>query len=187
MERDGEPLVISAGGDGALRSWRLAGTPGPLARENAHIVIWSLAVVECDGEPLVISAADEGALRSWRLRAAAWKSLGSATAEQLALRRLSFASPLELELYVPAVLLAPAALGFVLYAIKRIWAYPIELRVYQEKQRARLLAAQQERERLEATREADDVVDAAYDPVVDSWQMTDATLSDDEPAWSGGS
>jgi len=109
-------------------------------------------------------------------------SSDSATAEQLELRRLSFASPLEIELYVPAVLLVPAALGFVLYAIKRIWAYPIELKIYEEKQRARLIAAQRERERLETAKEADDVIDVPRDRVIDWWQLTDATLSDDELA-----
>ena len=70
VEHDGQPLIISAGDDGALRSWRVDATPGPLTREDAHTrPIGALAVVEHDGEPLIISAGDDGALRSWRVDA----------------------------------------------------------------------------------------------------------------------
>ena len=68
VEHDGAPLVISAGGDRALRSWRLDGTPGDLNTPDAHSdSIMALAVVEHDGAPLVISAGTDRALRSWRL------------------------------------------------------------------------------------------------------------------------
>ncbi len=68
LEHDGAPLVISAGDDGALRSWRLDGSEGPLRSDDAHSSpIRALAVLEHDGAPLVISAGDDGALRSWRL------------------------------------------------------------------------------------------------------------------------
>ncbi|MCA1679967.1 MAG: hypothetical protein LC777_14000 [Actinobacteria bacterium] len=36
IERDGAPLIITAGGDGTLRSWRLDGSPGELAVDDAH-------------------------------------------------------------------------------------------------------------------------------------------------------
>ncbi len=68
VEHEGRPLIISAGADGALRSWRLDGTPGPLAHDNAHTSwVEALAVVEHEGQPLIISADTDGALRSWRL------------------------------------------------------------------------------------------------------------------------
>lgn len=67
-EEHGAPLIISAGVDGSLRSWRLDGTPGQLAVDLAHgRATRTLAVVEHDGAPLIISAGQDGALRSWRL------------------------------------------------------------------------------------------------------------------------
>ena len=50
-----------------------------------------------------------------------------------------------------ALVTASLGLGLLLYALKRIWAYPLELQTYQAKRRAELLAAQHECERL-ATR-----------------------------------
>ena len=68
VEYQGEPLVISAGREGALRSWQLDGSAGPLHVNDAHPnAILALAVVEYLGEPLVISAGRDGALRSWQL------------------------------------------------------------------------------------------------------------------------
>jgi hypothetical protein len=53
--------VVSAGFDGAVRSWRLDGRPGPLERERAHDgPIGALALVEHDGAPLVASAGGDG-------------------------------------------------------------------------------------------------------------------------------
>ena len=67
-EEHGAPLIISAGQDGALRSWRLDSTPGPLHVNDAHTArIMALAVAEEHGVLLIISASHDGALRSWRL------------------------------------------------------------------------------------------------------------------------
>jgi len=84
VEDHGAPLIISADTayrvvrrrpQGALRSWRLDGTPGPLQVSEAHSgSIFALAVVEDRGGPLIISSdaairsrRAPGALRSWRL------------------------------------------------------------------------------------------------------------------------
>ncbi|MGI9097663.1 MAG: hypothetical protein ACR2H2_04075 [Solirubrobacteraceae bacterium] len=180
VEHDGAPLIISAGRDGALRSWRLDGSPGEVAVEHAHTgSIWALAVVEHDGAPLIISAGFDGALRSWRVAPWAWASLGGPLAAQLEVRRLSLGS-LELEVLVPAVSAVPAALGFVLYAFKRLWTFRIELRTHTAQMRARLIDAERELERLEETGEVDDVVEVARDAVIEAWNVLDATLGDDE-------
>ena len=68
LEYDGAPLIVSGGEDGALRSWRLDGTPGPLDEPAAHsAAIRALAVVDYRGAPLIVSGGGDGALRSWRL------------------------------------------------------------------------------------------------------------------------
>jgi WD40 repeat protein len=68
VEHDGAPLIITAGSDGALRSWRVDGSPGPLAVNDLHLgSIDALAVVEHHGAPLIITAGIDGSLRSWRL------------------------------------------------------------------------------------------------------------------------
>jgi hypothetical protein len=46
--------------------------------------------------------------------------------------------------------------------------------------RARLIDAERQRERLEATGEVDDLVEAARDAVIRAWNMIDATLSEAE-------
>ena len=67
-EWEGEPLLVSGGGDGALRSWRLDGSPGPLSHEQAHIgVVEALVLGEWEGEPLLVGGGGDGALRGWRL------------------------------------------------------------------------------------------------------------------------
>ena len=68
LEHDDAPLIVSAGNDGALRSWQVDGTLGPLRIDDAHAdAIWALAVLEHDGEPLIVSGDGEGAIRSWRV------------------------------------------------------------------------------------------------------------------------
>ncbi|MCA1679968.1 MAG: WD40 repeat domain-containing protein [Actinobacteria bacterium] len=181
VEHDGAPLIISASGDGTLRSWRLDSSPGELQREDAHPdAIRALAVVEHDGAPLIISASEDGALRSWRVAPGAWARLGGPRAAQLEVRRVSFGSPLELEVLVPVVSAVPATLGFVLYAFKRLWTFRVELRIHTLKMRAKLIEAERELERLENTGEVDDVVEAARDAVIEAWNVLDATLSDAE-------
>jgi WD40 repeat protein/S1-C subfamily serine protease len=67
VEHEGEPLLLSGGRDAAIRSWRLDGSPGPLAREHAHARrVTDLALAEHEGEPLLLSGALDGAIRSWR-------------------------------------------------------------------------------------------------------------------------
>jgi WD40 repeat protein len=62
VEHDGQPLIISGDTCGALRSWRVDGSPGPLSRDDTWIN--ALAVVEHDGLPLIVSAG--GALHTVR-------------------------------------------------------------------------------------------------------------------------
>jgi WD40 repeat protein len=68
VDGDDGPLIISAGFDGALRSWRPDGQPGPVAVPDAHTDrIRALALVDGDQGPLIVSAGFDRALRSWRL------------------------------------------------------------------------------------------------------------------------
>ena len=68
MDKNREPLIVSGGGDGAIRSWLLDGSPGPLDLPNAHTNwIRALVVLDHDGEPLIVSGDDDGAIRSWLL------------------------------------------------------------------------------------------------------------------------
>lgn len=179
-QHEGQPLIISTGKDRALRSWWPDGAPGPLQHASAHAgPVVALKVIDRGKRPLLLTAGREGAIRSWRIPRPAWTSFGAEVADTLEIRRLSLASPLDLQVLLPYAMLAPAALGFVLYAIKRVWTFPIELRIHEEKQRARLLAAQYEREHLELTGESNEVIDRARDPVVDRWEVTDAWLDSD--------
>ncbi|MEJ7785993.1 MAG: hypothetical protein WKF96_14400 [Solirubrobacteraceae bacterium] len=181
LEHDGAPLIITAGGDATLRSWRLDGSRGELAVDRAHPgMILALAVVEHGNAPLIVSAGRDGGLRSWRVPPRVAGSLGGPLAAQLEVRRISLASPLEFGVLVPAMATVPAVLGFVLYAIKRLWTFPVELRTHKLEMRRKLREAEEELERLEATHELDDVVEAARDPVIRAWIMIDVTLSDDD-------
>lgn len=63
-----EPLLITGGDDGALRSWTLAGDPGRLQVPDAHLgPIVLVGTLDIDGERLVITFGDDGAVRSWTL------------------------------------------------------------------------------------------------------------------------
>lgn len=63
-----EPLIISAGFHGAIRSWQLDWSPGPLYLEEPSLGATSrLLMVEHEGEPLLIGCGVEKAIRSWRL------------------------------------------------------------------------------------------------------------------------
>ena len=65
---DGSPLLVTGGGEGAVRSFRIDGTMGALDIPAAHRRGTScLLIVEHEGEPLVISAGFDGGLRSWYL------------------------------------------------------------------------------------------------------------------------
>ena len=74
----------------------------------------------------------------------------------------------------------PAALAFVLYAFKRLWTFPLELRTHTLEMRQKLREAEDELERLEATHEVDSVVEAARDAVTEAWNVVDGTLSEDD-------
>ena len=63
VEHDGAPLIISAGEDGALRSWHLDSTRGELEiRKVPTGSIWALAVVKHAGSTLIIGASVSGAV-----------------------------------------------------------------------------------------------------------------------------
>jgi hypothetical protein len=67
VEYDGAPLIVEAT-EGALRSWRIDGTSGPLRIDGAHDSrITAFVVVEHEGTPLIISSGQSGELRSWRV------------------------------------------------------------------------------------------------------------------------
>lgn len=180
VEHDGAPLIISTDNGGSLRSWRADGSAGDLNVARVHRrAITAVAVIEHEAAPLIISGGDDGSLRSSQIGPKAWARLGSPLAAQLQVRRLSLGS-LQLEVLVPVVSAVPAALGFVLYAFKRLWTFPIELRIHTARMQAKLIQAEDELKRLETTREVDNVVEAARDAVIEVWRVTDATLSDDE-------
>lgn len=69
VEHDRRPVVVSGGDDGAMRSWEVNGSPGPIAIDRAHSVrVGALQILERGDEaPLIVSAGFDGALRSWRL------------------------------------------------------------------------------------------------------------------------
>ena len=69
-EHAGRPLILSAGHDRAIRSWRLDGEPGPLDHPDAHTnSILALAVVEHGGRPLILSADADAVILAHRLDA----------------------------------------------------------------------------------------------------------------------
>jgi hypothetical protein len=69
LEHEGAPLIVTAGEDGAVRSWRLDGSPGPLHRDHAHAGwIMALATLEHEGAaPLIVTAGYDGAVWWWRV------------------------------------------------------------------------------------------------------------------------
>ena len=66
---DGTPVIVSGGGDGTVRVWRLAdGTPvgEPLAGHPG--AVWAVAAGALpDGTPVIISGGGDGTVRVWRL------------------------------------------------------------------------------------------------------------------------
>ena len=196
-EEHGVLLIISASHDGALRSWRLDGTPGPLHVDDAHNGgIGALAVVEDDGASLIISAGADGALRSWRLGAcrSLIAELEGDAAATLAVRQLSFASPLEIALTLPAELAAaPVALAAALVMLKRIAApagaggdeprgvkrlvgLPLEILIYLDELRAERLRAQMRL--LEVRGQVDAVRAERLRQQSAAWRLTQVTLSE---------
>jgi WD40 repeat protein len=144
-EYAGESLIISISVDGVIRNWRLDGRPGPQLDDPSSKtgtgtlfptlrLGWvALAAAEFKGELLIISGHRDGRLHAWQLNPGRpdtpLTSFGTRTAAQLELRQLSFASPLELQLVLPAsIAAAPAILGWVFYAIKRVWGFDLEIR-----------------------------------------------------------
>jgi len=88
---EGQPLIVSSGAGGAIASWRLDGRPGPLSVSDVRQDRVGFSDLELANLDSVGSQP--------------WMSLGTRTASQLEVRHLSFASPLELQLHVPAALL----------------------------------------------------------------------------------
>ena len=67
LEVDGAQLIVSAGYDRALRSWRLDGTAGALRVDGAHSgPIGALAVLKVDGAQRIVSAGADRAILSTR-------------------------------------------------------------------------------------------------------------------------
>lgn len=65
---EGEPLIVSGGFEGALRTWRIDGNAGPLARDDAHEeTITAIDIGWHDGAPLIFSRSLDGTLHSWRV------------------------------------------------------------------------------------------------------------------------
>ncbi len=156
-----EWVIVSGGGDGTLRSCRMDGHPGPLS--------------------VVAGSPRPRGQRSPRPRgqSSAWMSFGTRTAAQLQVQRLYLASPLELTFLIPAALLTTRAFGFVLYAIKRLWGFPLEIRVYRESLRAQLLKAEQECQRLEMSDvDVADKIEPLAANLPDGWEITDAEVVD---------
>ena len=68
VEDAGAPVVVSAGMEGALRSFHLDGSAGPLHVPDAHSQhSTTLLVVEHDGAPLIVSGGSDGHLVSFCL------------------------------------------------------------------------------------------------------------------------
>ena len=197
VEHDGAPLVISGGGDGALRSWRLDGSLGPLDRADAHDgAIRALAVLEHDGAPLVISAGDDGALHSWRV-APSLRALASPLAQKIKVRELSTGS-LDAVLQLPPEVLAATAsamtaagvavakLDKIVDVIERLAGFPATLRgrriqahVEELRAQADLLDAQ---EQLAAKRREIDARGRSYQRQLQAagWEITNVVVSDDD-------
>ena len=65
---DGTPVIISGGGDGTVRVWRLAdGTPvgEPLTGHDGGVNAVAAGALP-DGTPVIISGGDDGTVRVWR-------------------------------------------------------------------------------------------------------------------------
>jgi hypothetical protein len=79
-----------------------------------------------------------------------WTSFGSEIAARLDVRALSYENPLELTLHLPAVLIGGPTLGFLLYAFKRIWHFPLELRLDRARYNREIARAERDAARFEA-------------------------------------
>ena len=66
---DGTPVIVSGGGDGTVRVWRLAdGTPvGEPLRGHDGVVYAVAAGALPDGTPVIVSGGRDGTVRVWRL------------------------------------------------------------------------------------------------------------------------
>jgi WD40 repeat protein len=66
---DGTPVIISGGGEGTVRVWRLAdGTPvgEPLTGHDGGVFAVAVGAL-LDGTPVIISGAGDATVRVWRL------------------------------------------------------------------------------------------------------------------------
>jgi hypothetical protein len=65
LDTEQGPVIASAGGDGAVRSWRPDGTPGPLTGPDPYTHSSALAVLDTEQGPVIVSAGLDGAVTSW--------------------------------------------------------------------------------------------------------------------------
>ncbi len=189
-----ESMIVSGGGDGALRSWHCDGRAGDFNVSAAHDGgdVSSLTTARIRALPLLISGGTDGMVRSWRpapwwvYRSAyreppPWTSLGDEVASELGVRRLSYVNPLEVQLHLPeAVIAAPVMLGFILYALRRLSTVDLDIRVDRAELRARLAAAEQEARGLAENPVATRLTDEMDRALEDSWQITETTITDPE-------
>lgn len=154
VQRTGAPLIISGAYGGALRSFNLDGTPGPLQELNGHVGwIMAMAIVYNSGAPLVVAGGKDGALRSWPVGNTLAALEGSA-AREVEVRELSLGS-LEVVLQLPVGVLAAASvtaagvtvmkLTTILHAIKRLAGFPADLRLQRTQLEVEQLRAEAER------------------------------------------
>ena len=65
---DGTPVIVSGGGDGTVRVWRLAdGTPvgEPLTGHDGAVKAVAVGALP-DGTPVIVSGGQDGTVRVWR-------------------------------------------------------------------------------------------------------------------------
>jgi hypothetical protein len=184
VTRDGETLVVSGGHDGDVKSWRLDGSPGIFQLPRLHSRVISLLALEHTG-PVLIVGGEEGTIRSWRphgialVRGPGWAEMDVPTANDVQLRRMSLASPLELELHLRELIIAtPLAFGFLLYAIKRLAGFPLEVRLHRAELRVQLEAAARVCKQMEEAGDAAERVDALRHDSDNLWELTDVSLTD---------
>jgi hypothetical protein len=190
VTRSSGTVILSGGQDGAIRSWTESGEIGEFNIPHAHADgVAAIDHIQVMGRPLVITTGIGGGVRRWRLDgsptdpptrldAPASGRLARDGAADVKVARISFASPFEILVHFPGVLVsAPSALGFIMYTIKRLAGFDLEVKSYRERQRAALMAAQDECARLERLRdEGSDVASTVTDTLPSEWTLTEATV-----------
>jgi WD40 repeat protein len=63
---DGEPVIVSAGGDGMVQVWDARSGQSRASPSIGHSdAIWAVATGQIDGEPVIVSAGSDGTVRVW--------------------------------------------------------------------------------------------------------------------------